>query len=117
MHHDLPPRLILPHIAFLLSLSSAVSLSSQPTMMMPIPPLHPTQCGEKLRRTEPYTNKVTNRRPNGKLDLDVEAIRQRQKDVEASGGLSGSLYVPPGPHRFQTEHPGLGENGGAVHFA
>ena len=64
-----------------------------------------TQCGERLRRTESYTNKVIGRQPNGKLDLDVGRIRQRQRDV----GLSGSVYTPPGPHHFQTDHPGLGQ--------
>ena len=65
-----------------------------------------TQCGERLRRTESYTNKVIGRQPNGKLDLDVGRIRQRQRDV----GLSGSVYTPPGPHHFQTDHPGLGQS-------
>lgn len=55
------------------------------------------ECGQKLRRTEPYTTKVVGRQPNGKLDLDVPAIRARQEEV----GLSGSLYVPPGPHHFK----------------
>ena len=64
-----------------------------------------TQCGEKLRRTESYTNKTTGRQPNGKLELDIPRIRQRQKEV----GLSGSVYIPPGPHHFQTDHPGIGE--------
>ncbi|GAX78331.1 hypothetical protein CEUSTIGMA_g5773.t1 [Chlamydomonas eustigma] len=62
------------------------------------------QCGEKLRRTEPYTSKILAQHHNGKLDLDVKSIRKRQKEV----GLSGSLYVPPGPHHFKTEHPGVG---------
>ncbi len=59
------------------------------------------QCGEALRRSEPYTSKVVSTRQDGKLELDVGAIRQRQQQV-------GSLYVPPGPHHVETERPGIG---------
>ncbi len=34
------------------------------------------ECGERLRRTERYTEKATGRLPNGKVELDVESIRQ-----------------------------------------
>lgn len=57
-------------------------------------------CGECLRRTEPYTARSLSSR-KGKHELDVGAIRQRQRDV-------GSLYVPPGPHHQQSTRPGLG---------
>eukprot|EP00798_Chlamydomonas_sp_ICE-L_P025035 gene25035-10682_t len=58
------------------------------------------QCGEMLRRTESYTTKAVGSK-NGKLELDVASIRQRQKDV-------GSLYVPVGPHANRTDRAGLG---------
>lgn len=58
------------------------------------------ECGEKLRRTEPYTNKAIGKL-NGRMQLDVASIRQRQADV-------GSLYVPVGPHAYKTERSGLG---------
>jgi len=61
-------------------------------------------CGEKLRRTESYESKVMGKRSDGRLQLDISSIRQRQKEV----GLSGSVYVPPGPHHFSTEQPGVG---------
>ncbi|PNW80556.1 hypothetical protein CHLRE_07g322550v5 [Chlamydomonas reinhardtii] len=63
---------------------------------------HEWQCGEALRRTEaPYTSKVLGTKEGGRLELDVAAIRQRQQAV-------GSVYVPPGPHRTETERPGVG---------
>ncbi|KAG2450484.1 hypothetical protein HYH02_004985 [Chlamydomonas schloesseri] len=63
---------------------------------------HEWQCGEALRRTEaPYTAKVVGTKEGGRLELDVAAIRQRQQAV-------GSVYVPPGPHRTETERPGIG---------
>lgn len=59
------------------------------------------QCGEKLRRTDTYLDKVTGRKVGGPLQLDMGPIRQRQKEV-------GSLYIPRGPHHYVTPAPGVG---------
>ncbi|KAG2493253.1 hypothetical protein HYH03_008391 [Edaphochlamys debaryana] len=59
-------------------------------------------CGETPRRAEgPYTAKVLGRLPDGRLELDVGSIRQRQAAI-------GSVYVPAGPHAKETDRPGLG---------
>ena len=77
-------------------------LQSQPP---PSAPSFLPQCGEKLKRTEPYTANVVGSSRQGGLQLDITKIRQRQADV-------GSVYVPPGPHHFKTEHKGVGECAG-----
>lgn len=59
------------------------------------------QCGEQLRRSESYLNKVTSRTVTGKLELDTDAIRRRQREI-------GSVYVPKGPHHQVTVQYGTG---------
>eukprot|EP00201_Polytomella_parva_P008907 CAMPEP_0175057990 /NCGR_PEP_ID=MMETSP0052_2-20121109/11584_1 /TAXON_ID=51329 ORGANISM="Polytomella parva, Strain SAG 63-3" /NCGR_SAMPLE_ID=MMETSP0052_2 /ASSEMBLY_ACC=CAM_ASM_000194 /LENGTH=195 /DNA_ID=CAMNT_0016323291 /DNA_START=207 /DNA_END=790 /DNA_ORIENTATION=- len=61
---------------------------------------HIWQCGENLRRTDIYTAGALGSR-NGKLDLDVNRIRERQQSI-------GNLYVSPGPRQQSTELPGVG---------
>ncbi|GMH36418.1 hypothetical protein BSKO_04286 [Bryopsis sp. KO-2023] len=59
------------------------------------------KCGEDLKRSDSYLEKVTAVLPGGKLQMDIDAIRNRQKEI-------GSLYIPPGPHHTVTRSPGTG---------
>jgi hypothetical protein len=44
---------------------------------------------------------VLGRTADGRLELDVAAIRARQAAV-------GSVYTPPGPHQTESARPGIG---------
>eukprot|EP00879_Flechtneria_rotunda_P016098 GHRR01016839.1.p1 GENE.GHRR01016839.1~~GHRR01016839.1.p1 ORF type:complete len:429 (+),score=176.18 GHRR01016839.1:945-2231(+) len=59
------------------------------------------QVGEYRRRPDSYLDNVLSKDAEGRLQLDVESIRQRLQTV-------GSVYTPPGPHHFLTPQPGLG---------
>jgi hypothetical protein len=58
---------------------------------------HVFECGEQLKRTDTYLDHVVSRR-DGRLELDVDAIRAGPQHV----------YSKPGPHSQVTIHPGLG---------
>jgi len=58
---------------------------------------HVFECGEQLKRTDSYLDHAVSRR-DGRLELDVDAIRAGPQHV----------YSKPGPHSQVTIHPGLG---------
>lgn len=62
---------------------------------------HTWDCSEHLKRSDSHLDKVVGTGVNGKLQLDIEAIRARQADT-------GSVYVSKGPHSYVTQHTGLG---------